>query len=263
MLYKHIMNKILDITEKDKIIGEIYVITNTVNNKKYVGQTRSHRLNHNKYRPFGYMGRFKDHINECYTKKQSGSKYLNSALLKYKVETFTCEKILECSIDELDNYEVHYIKEYNTMYPNGYNLTSGGRSGRYVRPDRTFNSTADRPKNTKRSEETKKKMSESLTAYYENNEKYRLKRMKLSQAQHNKKKFEKFRNVTVDESNIEKYLHYVKNNKMNYTAVRVKINNVRTEFVGKHETLEETKTRALNFIKELIEWRHNQTAGKS
>ena len=47
------MNKILDITEKEKVVGEIYVITNIINNKKYIGQTRSHRLNHNKQN--GYL----------------------------------------------------------------------------------------------------------------------------------------------------------------------------------------------------------------
>ena len=138
------MNKILDITEKEKVVGEIYVITNTINNKKYVGQTRSHRLNHNKYRPFGYIGRFKDHVNECYSKKKSGSRYLNYALLKYDVNTFTCEKIIECSLDKLDEYEIKYIKEYNTKYPNGYNLTDGGKSCRYVRVDKSLVSFAER-----------------------------------------------------------------------------------------------------------------------
>ena len=46
---------ILDIDEKDKVIGQIYKMTNTTNGKVYIGQTRSHRLNHNKYRPFGYF----------------------------------------------------------------------------------------------------------------------------------------------------------------------------------------------------------------
>jgi hypothetical protein len=37
----------LEIYNKDefhKVVGEIYKITNTVNNKCYIGQTRSHRL---------------------------------------------------------------------------------------------------------------------------------------------------------------------------------------------------------------------------
>ena len=49
---------ILEKEEFHKVIGEIYKITNTITGKFYVGQTRSHRLNHKKYRPFGYLGRF-------------------------------------------------------------------------------------------------------------------------------------------------------------------------------------------------------------
>ena len=44
---------ILNKDEIDKVVGEIYKITNTINGTHYIGQTRSHRLNHNKYRPFG------------------------------------------------------------------------------------------------------------------------------------------------------------------------------------------------------------------
>lgn len=61
---------ILEINEKNNVIGEIYKITNTTNGKLYIGQTRSHRLNHNKYRPFGYLGRFKDHIHEANSNKK-------------------------------------------------------------------------------------------------------------------------------------------------------------------------------------------------
>ena len=64
------MDEILD--DNSKVIGHIYLITCTETNKYYVGQTLSHRKNRNKYRPFGYQGRFKDHISEalCNTKKK-------------------------------------------------------------------------------------------------------------------------------------------------------------------------------------------------
>ena len=42
----------LSLLEKDeyyKVVGEIYKITNITNGKSYIGQTRSHRLNKNKY----------------------------------------------------------------------------------------------------------------------------------------------------------------------------------------------------------------------
>jgi hypothetical protein len=57
--------------------------------------------------------------------------------------------------------------------------------------------------------------------------------------------------------------YIVKNNILNYTAVRVKINNVKTEFVGKHETLEQTTQRAIEFIQSIITWQRDQIAGNS
>lgn len=61
--YKHnIMDKILLPEEKSNITGHIYLMTNIITKKYYIGQTRSHRLNKSKYRPFGYKKRFDDHI---------------------------------------------------------------------------------------------------------------------------------------------------------------------------------------------------------
>ena len=86
------MESLLNKDEFYKVTGEIYKITNLINNKCYVGQTRSHRLNRDKYRPFGYIGRFKDHISKAtHTSKKSTCKYLNNALLKYGIENFKCE----------------------------------------------------------------------------------------------------------------------------------------------------------------------------
>ena len=65
------MNEILN--DNSQVVGHIYLITNIQTNKQYVGQTLSHRKNKTKYRPFGYQGRFKDHISEavCNTKKNN------------------------------------------------------------------------------------------------------------------------------------------------------------------------------------------------
>ena len=76
---------IIDKDDVFKIKGEIYKITNTTNGKCYIGQTRSHRLNHNKYRQFGYLGRFKDHIHEANSSKKNQCRYLNSSILKYEM----------------------------------------------------------------------------------------------------------------------------------------------------------------------------------
>ena len=123
-------DKLLDKEEFNKVVGEIYKIINVTNNSLYIGQTRSHHLNRGKYRPFGYIGRFKDHISEAtHTSKKSTCKYLNNALLKYGIDNFKCELLITCTLDELDHLEVKFINEFNTKFPNGYNLTNGGQKG--------------------------------------------------------------------------------------------------------------------------------------
>lgn len=54
--------------------------------------------------------------------------YLQSAIRKYGKEYF-CKEIIEYNIENkelLNLREQYWIKELNTKYPNGYNLTDGG-----------------------------------------------------------------------------------------------------------------------------------------
>lgn len=120
---------ILSLDHEDQRYGHIYIIKCKESGKNYVGQAISHRLNNDKYRYYGYIGRFKGHICEAVknTKKTGGCTYLNSAIRKYGEEQFTVELIEKCKFDEMDDREEFYIKEYNTIAPNGYNITKGGK----------------------------------------------------------------------------------------------------------------------------------------
>jgi group I intron endonuclease len=51
---------------------------------------------------------------------------LNRAYKKYGENYFKREIIEYCNIDELNDKEKLYIKQYNTKFPHGYNLTDGG-----------------------------------------------------------------------------------------------------------------------------------------
>jgi len=51
---------------------------------------------------------------------------LNRAYIKYGEDYFEREIIEYCSVDELNTKEKLYIKQYNTKFPHGYNLTNGG-----------------------------------------------------------------------------------------------------------------------------------------
>lgn len=122
------LQRILD--TKDDVLGEIYVVTNKTTGKQYVGQTVTHRLNHGKYRPFGTPARFKHHLSESkYNKTTKRKGYLQTAIDEEGPEAFEVERLLVCPIDEMDKFEKHYIDALNTTYPNGYNLTDGGKKG--------------------------------------------------------------------------------------------------------------------------------------
>ena len=86
----------------------IYVTTNKINQKSYVGYHSTNNLEDN------YLG--------------SGV-YLTRAIKKYGRENFE-RKILEfCDVLNWEERETFWIAEKNTKYPNGYNLTDGGEGG--------------------------------------------------------------------------------------------------------------------------------------
>ena len=87
----------------------IYKIENRINHKAYIGQSvRVER-------------RFTEHrIDE--------KSLIGKAIKKYGKENFSYTIIEECGVEELDEKEIFYISLFNTLSPNGYNITSGGSS---------------------------------------------------------------------------------------------------------------------------------------
>lgn len=114
--------------------GEIYIISNTDNNKKYIGQTT-----------VGYITRWNQHrCRAKYDKYYDHCWALYYALRNHGEEKFDI-KVLETidirlddkgakvkeDADKLDALEIKYIKQYNSVAPNGYNLQSGGKNSKY------------------------------------------------------------------------------------------------------------------------------------
>lgn len=97
--------------------GVIYKITNLVDGKSYIGQTRRTLYKR-------HNGIELNRIDNSYLKK---------AIEKHGLENFSRE-ILEFDLSdtELDLKELYYIKELNTLYPNGYNFVSGGNSNKRI-----------------------------------------------------------------------------------------------------------------------------------
>ncbi len=89
----------------------IYLRTNIINGKQYVGQANDFERRESEWK-----------WGDTYT-----GGIIDKAKMKYGVENFKSEILKECQTqDELNFWEQYYIKELNTKYPNGYNLTDGG-----------------------------------------------------------------------------------------------------------------------------------------
>ncbi len=105
----------------------IYKITNTVNNKSYIGQTiktAEERWKEHKAHAFG------SHPNDQ-------NKTLYKAIRKYGVENFTFE-VLQDNIEtfeQLDKAEIYWIDYYNS-FVKGYNETFGGQQYHKILPNK-------------------------------------------------------------------------------------------------------------------------------
>jgi group I intron endonuclease len=88
----------------------IYKATNKINSKIYVGQTTKK-----------IEERMKSHLKKCKT-------IFSKAINKHGFENFIFEIIDNATNkDELDEKEIYWIKELNSLTPNGYNISSGGQ----------------------------------------------------------------------------------------------------------------------------------------
>lgn len=99
---------------KNRAICGIYAWENKINGKRYVGQSTDCEK------------RRREHI---YTAKHGGKdkdRALYRAMNKYGIENFLFYIVCECELSELNDKEKFFVKEYDTMGSNGYNMTSGG-----------------------------------------------------------------------------------------------------------------------------------------
>ena len=99
--------------------GFIYIIRNTVNNKVYIGQTRT-----------SVSQRWSEHLRHA----RYGDQVINRAMRKYGVDKFYIKTLEICNVKVLDEREIYYIDLYNsTDKSKGYNVSIGGNTPRFKR----------------------------------------------------------------------------------------------------------------------------------
>lgn len=100
-------------------MSKIYLITNDMNDKVYVGKTE-----------FSIEKRFQEHCKDR-EKREEEKRPLYNAMNKYGIEHFSISLIEECSTEDAPVREQYWIEYYNS-YSNGYNATLGGDGKAYI-----------------------------------------------------------------------------------------------------------------------------------
>ena len=124
-------------------MGFIYKITNTITKKCYIGETT-------KSDP---EKRWYQHKNTI--KRGNGCPALQNSVIKHGIDNFKFEILIICFDEDRYKYEIEYIKKYNTLIPNGYNILEGGPGGSF--------------KGKKHSEKTKQLLSKNNKQKYIDN----------------------------------------------------------------------------------------------
>ena len=94
------------------MFGIVYLITNLLDDKQYVGQTTRT-------------------LEERFSEHSEADSLLGRAIQRDGAENFSREVLAECETPEkLDAQERFYIKKLDCKHPKGYNNTDGGRRSR-------------------------------------------------------------------------------------------------------------------------------------
>ena len=141
--------------EKHKDLFGIYKITNTLNNKVYIGQTRQPF----KKRFWHHSWKLKNNTHDNYKLQEDWN--------ELKPDNFIFEVLeIVSDVESLDSLEIKYISEYK-LKTSVYNITDGGQGeGKNVKPMSEKAKRIIGEKNRKHmlgrkhTEETKRKMSE-------------------------------------------------------------------------------------------------------
>jgi group I intron endonuclease len=220
--------------------GEVYLVTNTVNGKRYVGQTVCYvKEKSGRILKRGSEHRWKTHVWSAMS-GENRCTAMCAAIRKYGQHNFTVKTIIICDISQLTYYESKFARFYNSYAPNGYNIRQPSSKGRL-------------------SEETKKKI--SLAKSKENNHMWGKKHKdetinKMRNTKKNKVKKpiepELVEQYNIWKSNLPDYVYFrreITQNRIGYT-VRNHPTKPPKHFMYKNMTMEGKRQAAIQYVNE-------------
>jgi group I intron endonuclease len=189
----------------------IYKSTNKITGKIYIGQT-THTLDK----------RIKGHIKES---KVDSNRPFMSSINEYGINNFVFE-IIDSSdnLDELNDKEIYWINFYNSVSPNGYNVTGGGQGKKMKTTKELGRIISEGLKNSEKWQETK------------NSEEYKIKIEKSFIGWNKGKRFSPEHKEKIWERNKERVLEFNKSTSKKWIVVDKNNNIIR--MTGKEEYFE-------------------------
>jgi group I intron endonuclease len=189
----------------------IYKSTNKITGKIYIGQTTK-----------SLEQRIKGHINES---KIDKNRPFLSSINKYGEDNFTFETIDSANnLNELNDKEIYWINFYNSISPNGYNVTGGGQGKKMKTTKELSRIISEGLKNSEKWQETK------------NSEKYKIKMEKSFIGWFRGKKFSPEHKEKIWEKNKDRILEFNKSTSKKWIVVDKENNIIR--ITGKEEYFE-------------------------
>jgi group I intron endonuclease len=132
----------------------IYRILNKITKKCYIGETKC----------LNVTRRWNQHKKTIENDKGC-CPALRDSVKKYGIEMFEFTVLIICFDEDRFKYETEYIKKYNSVIPNGYNITNGGEGGGGFKGKKHTEEVKNKIKNTLKQKyldnpELKKQLSE-------------------------------------------------------------------------------------------------------
>ncbi|AYV80858.1 MAG: GIY-YIG-like endonuclease [Harvfovirus sp.] len=120
--------------EESEKTGVIYLVTNNVNDKKYVGEALSYIIRREKIVRHGIDGRFAEHVRVANKGSEACPKFYN-AIRCHGAENFKIELIKVCLKEDLVTEESLEIAKYDCI-DNGYNVLAHAHMNIHQTDDR-------------------------------------------------------------------------------------------------------------------------------